>query len=47
MACAKRKKEVLSTEQKLGAFKKLDNGKTMQKVASECGVRLITVGEWK
>jgi hypothetical protein len=45
VASAKRRKVVLSMEQKLEALKRLDNRETMQKVASECGVGSITVGD--
>jgi uncharacterized protein YjcR len=34
-------------EQKLEALKNLDSGETMQKVAAVCGVRPVTVRDWK
>ncbi|XP_060616128.2 jerky protein homolog-like isoform X3 [Anolis sagrei] len=43
----KRKKVVVSMEQKLEAIKRLDKGEMMQKVANEYGVARVTVGEWK
>lgn len=43
----KRKKVVVSMEQKLEAIKRLDKGETMQKVADDFGVGRVTVGDWK
>lgn len=41
----KRKKVVVSMEQKLEAIKRLDKGETMQKVADDFGVGRVTVGD--
>jgi hypothetical protein len=46
VASVERKKVVLSAEQKLEALKRFDDGEAMQKVASECGVASVTVGDW-
>ncbi|KAM6459279.1 jerky protein homolog-like [Liasis olivaceus] len=43
----KRKKVVVSMEQKIEAIKRLDKGETMQKVADNYGVGRVTVGDWK
>nr|XP_016847311.1 PREDICTED: jerky protein homolog-like isoform X1 [Anolis carolinensis] len=43
----KRKKVVVSMEQKLEAIKRLDKGEKMKDVADEYGVARVTVGDWK
>jgi uncharacterized protein YerC len=45
MSSEKRKKVVVSMEQKLEALQRLNKGETMQKVAEEYGVSRVTVGE--
>uniref|UniRef100_K7G5U3 DDE-1 domain-containing protein n=1 Tax=Pelodiscus sinensis TaxID=13735 RepID=K7G5U3_PELSI len=47
MACGKRKKVVLSIEQKLEALKRINKGESMLKIASELCVGQVTVGDWK
>jgi transposase-like protein len=47
MSSEKRKKVVVSMEQKLEALQRLDKGETMHKVAEEYGVGRVTVGDWK
>jgi hypothetical protein len=47
MSSEKRKKVVVSMEQKLEALQKLDKGETKQKVAEEYGVGHVTVGDYK
>jgi transposase-like protein len=42
----KEKKMVLSIEKKLEALKRINKGNSMQKIASELGVRRVTVGDW-
>ena len=44
---AKRKRVVLSLEDKLNAIKHLDQGETLKKVASDLGVGEVTVGNWR
>uniref|UniRef100_A0A1B6DW69 HTH psq-type domain-containing protein n=1 Tax=Clastoptera arizonana TaxID=38151 RepID=A0A1B6DW69_9HEMI len=43
----KRKKIVLSMQDKLKALKRLDKGETMQKVTDDYGVGRRTVGDWR
>ncbi|XP_062829389.1 zinc finger protein with KRAB and SCAN domains 7 [Anolis carolinensis] len=43
----KRKKILVSMEQKLEAIKRLDKGETIKMVASDYGVGRVTVGDWK
>jgi hypothetical protein len=47
MESVKTKNMVLSKEQKPEALKNLDTGETMQKLASECEVGHVTVGDRK
>lgn len=47
IASVKRKRAVLSMEQKRKALKNHDSGETMQKIAAECGEGYVTVGDWK
>ena len=44
---SKRKKVVVAMEEKLKALKRIDKGETFLKVAQDCGVRHVTVGDWK
>lgn len=43
----KRKKIVLSMQEKLNALRRLDKGETLQKVADDFGVGRRTVGDWR
>lgn len=43
----KRKKVVVTMEQKLQAIKRLDKGESAKKIAAEMGVGKSTVGDWK
>jgi hypothetical protein len=46
MASIKKKKVVLFMGQNFEALKRLDNGETMQNLASECGFVYVAVGDW-
>jgi hypothetical protein len=46
MENVKKKKVVLSVGQSFEALKKLDNGESMQNLASECGMGYVAVGHW-
>jgi transposase-like protein len=43
----KRKRVVVSLDMKLNAIKRLDQGETIKKVASDLGVGEVTVGDWR
>lgn len=43
----KRKRVVVSLETKLNAVKRLDNGESIKKVATDLGVGEVTVGDWR
>jgi hypothetical protein len=47
MSSEKRKKVVVSMEQRLEALQRLDKGENIKKVAEEHGVARVTVGDWK
>ena len=47
MASLKRKRVCVSLQQKLDALQRLDHGESVAKLASELGVGVTTVKDWK